>query len=165
MLSQLSYHGLSEIAIFEGTSSYGTHFSECNEKVRGLTKIWTQIAWFKKKIFIWSSNLTVFACTYYLFYNFSDHTIIMVDYMWENSVALSFSKLLLGLALPAFSPSESLPVLETPTIVLLYLCWGRIFPINTYFLGFSARRFLLSVILRSQPALYTVWTHELWLRH
>ena len=42
---------------------------------------------------------------------------------------------LIGLALPAFSPSESSPVSETSTIVLLPLCLGRIFPMKTLFLG------------------------------
>ena len=64
------------------------------------------------------SNLTIFACTYYLFYNFSDHTIIRL-HLGQFCCSV-ICQTLAGLALPAFSPSESLTVSETPTIVLLY---------------------------------------------
>ena len=91
------------------------------------------------------SRLSIFACTYYLFYNFSYHTIKF----WQitcGTILLPFCcGDLIGLALPAFSPSESSPVSETSTIVLLPLCLGRIFPMKTLFHGIFSQNISSSV--------------------
>ena len=85
------------------------------------------------------SRLSIFACTYYLFYNFSYHTIKFWQITCGTILLLFCCGDLTGLALPAFSSSE------TSTIVLLPLCLGRIFPMKTLFHGIFSQNISSSV--------------------